>query len=105
MSVNVRIPPVLRTQTGGAKVVGVDGASLGAVLTALTAAHPGLREQIFEADGSLRRWVNVYVDGADVRHLAGLETPTPDGIDVVILPAMAGGAAASLAQFAARRAR
>jgi len=64
-----------------------------------------LREQIFEADGSLRRWVNVYVDGADVRHLAGLETPTPDGIDVVILPAMAGGAAASLAQFAARRAR
>ena len=66
--------------------------SLGAVLTALTAAHPDLREQIFEADGTLRRWVNVYVDGADVRHLAGLETPTQDGIEVVILPAMAGGA-------------
>ena len=92
MSVNVRIPPVLRTQTDGAKVVSVDGASLGAVLTALTAAHPDLREQIYEVDGTLRRWVNVYVDGADVRHLAGLETTTQDGIEVVILPAMAGGA-------------
>jgi molybdopterin converting factor small subunit len=94
MSISVRIPPVLRTQTGGAKIVSVDGASLGAVLTALTAAHPDLREQIFEADGTLRRWVNVYVDGADVRHLAGLETPTHDGIEVVILPAMAGGSVA-----------
>jgi molybdopterin converting factor small subunit len=83
---------VLRTQTDGAKVVSVDGASLGAVLTALTAAHPDLREQIYEVDGTLRRWVNVYVDGADVRHLAGLETTTQDGIEVVILPAMAGGA-------------
>lgn len=83
---------MLRTQTNGAKLVSVDGASLGAVLTALTAAHPDLREQIYEADGTLRRWVNVYVDGADVRHLAGLETTTQDGIEVVILPAMAGGA-------------
>jgi hypothetical protein len=83
---------VLRTQTNGAKLVSVDGASLGAVLIALTAAHPDLREQIYEADGTLRRWVNVYVDGADVRHLAGLETTTQDGIEVVILPAMAGGA-------------
>jgi molybdopterin synthase sulfur carrier subunit len=94
MSISVRIPPVLRTQTGGAKSVSVDGTSLGTVLTALTAAHPELREQIFEADNSLRRWVNVYVDGADARHLGGLETPTPDGIEVVILPAMAGGATA-----------
>jgi len=94
MSISVRIPPVLRTQTGGAKLISVDGTSLGAVLTALTAAHPDLREQIFEADGTLRRWVNVYVDGADVRHLAGLETPTQDGIEVVILPAMAGGSVA-----------
>ena len=92
MSISVRIPPVLRTHTGGAKLVSVDGASLGAVLTALTAAHPDLREQIFEADGALRRWVNIYVDGADVRHLAGLETTTADGVEVVILPAMAGGA-------------
>ena len=61
---------------------------------ALVAAHPELREQIFEADNTLRRWVNVYVDGADARHLGGLETPTRDGIEVVILPAMAGGAAA-----------
>ena len=94
MSISVRIPPVLRTHTGGAKVVNVDGATLSSTLQALVAAHPTLREQIFEADNTLRRWVNVYVDGADVRHLGGLETPTRDGIEVVILPAMAGGAAA-----------
>lgn len=94
MSISVRIPPVLRAQTGGAKVVSVDGATLGATLQALVAAHPELREQIFEADNTLRRWVNVYVDGADARHLGGLETPTLDGIEVVILPAMAGGVAA-----------
>jgi len=98
MSINVRIPPVLRAQTGGAKVVSVEGATLGATLQALVAAHPELREQIFEADSSLRRWVNVYVDGADVRHLGGLETPTRDGIEVVILPAMAGGAAAPVGE-------
>ena len=61
------------------------------MLSALVAAHADLREQIFESDGALRRWVNVYVDGADARHLAGLDTPTPAGIEVVILPAMAGG--------------
>jgi molybdopterin converting factor small subunit len=94
MSISVRIPPVLRTHTGGAKVVSVDGATLGAALRALVAVHPALNEQIFEADNTLRRWVNVYVDGADARHLGGLETPTRDGIEVVILPAMAGGAAA-----------
>ena len=94
MSISVRIPPVLRTQTGGAKIVSVEGATLGATLQALVASHPELREQIFEADNSLRRWVNVYVDGADARHLGRLETPTPDGIEVVILPAMAGGATA-----------
>ena len=74
--------------------VSVDGATLGATLRALVALHPALNEQIFEADNTLRRWVNVYVDGADARHLGGLETPTRDGIEVVILPAMAGGAAA-----------
>jgi molybdopterin synthase sulfur carrier subunit len=93
MSISVRIPPVLRAQTDGAKVVSVDGATLGATLSALVALHPELRGQIFEADNTLRRWVNVYVDGADARHLAGLDTPTRDGIEVVILPAMAGGSA------------
>lgn len=91
MSVSVRIPPVLRAQVGGVKVVQASGATLGDVLSALVAAHPDLRDQIFEVDGSLRRWVNVYVDGADARHLDGLDTPTPAGIEVVILPAMAGG--------------
>ncbi len=92
MSIRVRIPPVLRAQVGDVKVVSVEGATLGETLQALVTAHPDLREQIFEADGALRRWVNVYVDGADARHLAGLATPTADGIEVVILPAMAGGA-------------
>ncbi|RLT24081.1 MAG: molybdopterin synthase sulfur carrier subunit [Chloroflexi bacterium] len=91
MSVSVRIPPVLRAHVGGVKVVQMSGATLGEVLSALVVAHADLREQIFESDGALRRWVNVYVDGADARHLAGLETPTPAGIEVVILPAMAGG--------------
>ena len=91
MSVSVRIPPVLRPHVGGVKVVQTSGATLGEVLGTLVAAHADLREQIFEGDGALRRWVNVYVDGADARHLAGLDTPTPAGVEVVILPAMAGG--------------
>lgn len=91
MSVSVRIPPVLRAQVGGVKVVQATGATLGEVLGSLVAAHPDLRDQIFETDGALRRWVNVYVDGADARHLTGLDTPTPPGTEVVILPAMAGG--------------
>jgi molybdopterin converting factor small subunit len=87
----VRIPPVLRAQVGGAKQVDVPAGSLSDVLGALTSAHPGLRGQLFSEDGELNRFVNVYVDGQDVRYLGGLGTAVGEADVVMILPAMAGG--------------
>jgi MoaD family protein len=89
----VRIPPVLRPKTGGASEVESAGDSVGEVLRALTAEHPGTREQLFGEDGELNRYVNVYLNDEDVRVLDGLDTAVKDGDTVVILPAMAGGAA------------
>ena len=88
----VRIPPVLRAQAGGAKTLDLAGATVGAVLDALIAAHPGLRAQLFTDDGALNRFVNVYVDGQDVRYTGELSTAVGERNEVVILPAMAGGA-------------
>ena len=88
----VRIPPVLRAQAGGAKTVDLAGATVGEVLDALVTAHPGLRAQLFTDDGALNRFVNVYVDGQDVRYTGELGTPVAGRDEVVILPAMAGGA-------------
>jgi sulfur-carrier protein len=87
----VKIPPVLRTQTGGEAEVAADGATVGEVLRALAAAHPGTESQLFSQDGDLNRYVNVYLNDEDVRVLDGLETPLTQGDTVVILPAMAGG--------------
>ena len=87
----VRIPPVLRAQAGGAKTLDVAGATVGEVLEALVTAHPGLRPQVFTAEGELNRFVNVYVDGQDVRYTGELATAVGERDDVVILPAMAGG--------------
>jgi molybdopterin converting factor small subunit len=87
----VRIPPVLRAQVGGEKQVDIAGASVGDVLQALASAHPGLRGQLFADDGELNRFVNVYVDGQDVRYLDGLGTTVGERDVVTILPAMAGG--------------
>jgi sulfur-carrier protein len=87
----VRIPPVLRPQTGGQPEVEAEGASVGEVLRALTAQHPGTETQLFGEDGDLNRYVNVYLNDEDVRVLDGLETGVADGDTVVILPAMAGG--------------
>ena len=80
----VRIPPVLRARVGGAKQVDVTGATVGELLEGLVDAHPSLRDQLFTPDGELNRFVNVYVDGQDVRYLAVVATP--------VEPAMAGGA-------------
>jgi molybdopterin synthase sulfur carrier subunit len=88
----VRIPPVLRPQTGGQPEVEAAGSNVGEVLRALTAAHPDTEAQLFGADGDLNRYVNVYLNDEDVRVLDGLETAVSDGDTVVILPAMAGGA-------------
>ncbi|HWM55226.1 MAG TPA: ubiquitin-like small modifier protein 1 [Solirubrobacterales bacterium] len=87
----VRIPPVLRTQTGGQPEVEASGSTVGEVLRALTAEHPDTQSQLFGADGDLNRYVNVYLNDEDVRVLDGLETVVSDGDTVVILPAMAGG--------------
>ena len=91
-SATVKIPPVLRAQTGGEANVSADGATVGEVLGSLVEAHPSTREQLFAADGELNRYVNVYLNDEDVRVLDGLETAIDEGDTVVILPAMAGGA-------------
>ena len=87
----VRIPPVLRSSTGGEKEVSADGATVGDVLRALAAQHPATESQLFGEDGSLNRYVNVYLNDEDVRVLDGLDTPVKDTDTLVILPAMAGG--------------
>jgi sulfur-carrier protein len=88
----VRIPPVLRASVGGAKQVDIAGSTVGELLDGLVTAHPGLRDQLFGPDGDLNRFVNVYVDGQDVRYLDGTATPVGARDELVILPAMAGGA-------------
>jgi len=88
----VRIPPVLRASVGGAKQVDIPGATVAELLDGLVTAHPGLRDQLFGPDGDLNRFVNVYVDGQDVRYLDGTATPVGARDELVILPAMAGGA-------------
>jgi MoaD family protein len=87
----VRIPPVLRPKTGGASEVEVAGSDVGEVLRALTSAHPDTSAQLFDAEGELNRYVNVYLNDEDVRVLDGLDTAVKDGDTVVLLPAMAGG--------------
>ena len=91
MSVSVRIPTILRTYTGGDAQVTADGAVLSEVLDSLDADHPGIKGRIVDEQGELRRFVNVYVGDEDVRFLDGLRTPTAEGAEVSIIPAVAGG--------------
>jgi molybdopterin synthase sulfur carrier subunit len=91
MSVSIRIPTTLRTLTAGSSEVQVEGATVGEVLDALESAHPGFKERLIDDDGSLRRFVNVFVADDDVRYLDGVGTPVPDGETVSIIPAVAGG--------------
>ena len=90
---NVKIPPVLRAQTGGESLVSAEGADVGEVLRALAEAHPGTSKQLFDGEGQLNRYVNIYLNDEDVRVLDGLGTAVSDSDTIVILPAMAGGAA------------
>lgn len=87
----VKIPPVLRAQTGGEAEVSVDGATVGDVLRSLADRHPDTATQLFSPAGELNRYVNVYLNDEDVRVLGGLGTAVGEGDTVVILPAMAGG--------------
>jgi len=91
MSVSVRIPTILRTYTGGASEVDAEGATLAEVLDDLDASYPGIRARILDDQGALRRFVNVYVGNDDVRFLEALDTKTPEGAQVSVIPAVAGG--------------
>ncbi len=91
MSVSVRIPTILRTYTGGDSEVTAEGADLAAVLEDLEANHPGIKARILDDAGDIRRFVNVYVGNDDVRFLENLGTATPDGVQISIIPAVAGG--------------
>lgn len=91
MSVKVRIPTILRTYTGGASEVTAEGETLAEVLDSLETKYPGIRARVLDENGRLRRFVNVYVGEEDVRFASGLQTPTPDGTQVSVIPAVAGG--------------
>jgi molybdopterin synthase sulfur carrier subunit len=91
MAVTVRIPTTLRPMSGGAATVEVEGGTLGEVLANLDAAHPGFADRLFDGEGALRKFVNLFVADEDVRYLQGLDTPVPEGETVTIMPAVAGG--------------
>jgi sulfur-carrier protein len=90
MAVEVRIPTILRSYTGGAKAVEVSGATLAEVIDSVESGHPGIKDRIVEGE-DLRRFINVYVNDEDVRFIDGLDTSVSDGDVVVVLPAVAGG--------------
>ena len=91
MSVSVRIPTILRTYTGGESEVSASGTTLAEVLDDLDARYHGIKGRVLDESGALRRFVNVYVGNEDVRFLDNLDTPTPDGAQVSVIPAVAGG--------------
>src|ERR1044072_393283 len=91
VSVSVRVPTILRTYTGGESEVSASGANLAEVLDDLDANYSGIKARVLDDEGNLRRFVNVYVGNDDVRFLDNLETPTPDGTQISVIPAVAGG--------------
>jgi molybdopterin synthase sulfur carrier subunit len=90
--VQVNLPTVLRSHAGGAKTVSAEGATVGEVLAALVKEYPGLSGQVVNDDGTLHKFVNVYLNDDDVRYLSALDTPVGASDDISILPAVAGGA-------------
>ena len=95
MPISVRIPTPLRKFTGGAESVTASGATVAAVVQDVEGRHPGLKERICDDAGKVRRFVNVYVNGEDIRFLGSLDTPVKEGDEISIVPAIAGGMAAS----------
>ena len=87
----VFIPAVLRPNVGGAKSLELDGGSIRDVVGALVEQHPSLESQLLTDDGELNRFVNVYLDGQDIRYLEELATPVAEHDQIIVLPAMAGG--------------
>jgi MoaD family protein len=102
MSVDVRVPTILRSYTGGAKAVQGSGDTLADLLTDLDAQYPGLKGRLLTEDGTLHRFVNVYINDEDVRFQGGLDAKLNSGDSVTILPAVAGGALAFAAAHALR---
>jgi molybdopterin synthase sulfur carrier subunit len=92
MSVKVRIPTPLRKLTNELDIVTTDGGTLGAAIDGLESEYPGLKERICDEQGEIRRFVNIYINGEDVRFLSGLQTNLKAGDEVSIVPAVAGGA-------------
>ncbi|HET8716533.1 MAG TPA: MoaD/ThiS family protein [Nocardioidaceae bacterium] len=90
-TVRVRIPTILRTYTGGESEVSAQGETLAAVLDDLDASYPGIKGRILDEQGAIRRFVNVYVGNDDVRFLDALDTKTPEGVQISVIPAVAGG--------------
>jgi molybdopterin synthase sulfur carrier subunit len=91
LSVIVRIPTPLRKVTGDQDSVSAEGSNLGECIDALEAAFPGIKDRLCDEAGEVRRFVNIYIGGEDVRFLKGLDTPLKDGDEVSIVPAVAGG--------------
>ncbi|MEU3458406.1 MoaD/ThiS family protein [Streptomyces sp. NPDC006733] len=91
MSASVRIPTILRTYTGGQSEVPAEGSTLSEILESLEKNHAGISARVLDDTGKLRRFVNVYVNDDDVRFSEGLQTSVPDGANVSIIPAVAGG--------------
>jgi molybdopterin synthase sulfur carrier subunit len=91
MAIEVKIPTILRTYTGGEKSVEAKGDTLTALIDDLDGNHPGLKGRLLTDEGALHRFVNVYVNDEDVRFTGGLGTSVTDGDQVVVLPAVAGG--------------
>jgi sulfur-carrier protein len=92
MSIEVRVPTILRAHTGGQKVISGSGDTIADLLTNLDAQYPGLRARLVTDDGALHKFVNVYINDEDVRFLGALDAKLNDGDSVTILPAVAGGA-------------
>jgi molybdopterin converting factor small subunit len=90
MTIEVRIPTILRPYTKDQKTVEAEGSTLAAIITDLDTSYVGLGERLLE-NGALRRFINVYINDEDVRFLGGLEAPIKDGDSITILPAVAGG--------------
>lgn len=92
MSAVVRIPTVLRPALGGQSQVEVEGSTIGQILDRLTTDYPSIKGQLLNDDGTLHRFLNVYVNDDDVRYLGGIEAPVADNDEITLLPAVAGGA-------------
>ena len=91
MPISVRIPTPLRKFTGGAESVTASGGTVAAVVNDVEGRHPGLKERICDEAGKVRRFVNLYVNGEDIRFLSSLDTPVKEGDEISIVPAIAGG--------------